>query len=346
MEAPKRLFGGNHKKELLKRVLTNLSEAKPSNERYLKEFKGALDIFVDNIEPFLKEYEELVSSYEDLIQVNIRNYQGLGLEKLKLREVKPHHSHEWGRYKVDYQTYLGGNSLEEMLASAHLGPLPQQFACSEFLIKRGLSSSIMMSTPNEMGCFLYNCNNKGNILDSSFERGKRVATQSPHCVIQMDSHDTGTILTMASSFIFFRGLTACLDRFTHQLKKVPVGSDKTLFDKTLIHLSSEFERVPTLEESGSDHNDHSHTSSFISGSIEGLQIIGNIKLNQGKMGTIGTAAHVSFLKRPIQARDIYHTICEALGVTCPLARSQSLVTWNKEKLVLKFNELKKVAEVG
>jgi len=343
MSDEKSFFGAGDKRDrILKEVLNNIDAVKGFDSIYKNELKSTLRLFVDDLQPILNEYEETHARYQDIIKRNIYNFEGLDINRLKLPSLKPTHAKEWGRYKIDHQTYLGGENLEEMLSSAHPGTLSEQFACTEVLIKRGIVKSFMISTPNEMGCLLYNCHNKGNFLNSSFNNSKLIKVKDKNCVIQMDSHETGTILTTASAFMYFRSLIPCINNLKVELKNIKLGNNKTLFDKSLIHLSSEFERRPREDESGSDHNNHSHTSSFISGSIKKFQMLGNITVGRGRLGTIGTAAPVTKINRTIAARDVYRSVCNILKIECPLPRTHSLLKWDGDTIVQGFEELKNV----
>ena len=349
----KSLFGSNNdKKKIITKVLDNLKLVEGAEDKYLKELYGSLDLFIDNLVPFLDEYETYLSKYEKLILENIRSFDGLSLDKLSLRTLdmgnlnKFKIEEDWGRYKIDYQTYLRGDNLEEMLSSADLGFVPHQFACTEFLLKRGLTNSLMMSTPNEMGSFLYNCSNKNNVNQKSFLEGKIVSTKDKFVSIQMDSHNTGTILQTIASFMFYRGLVPCLDRLKNELKAIQIGDNKSLFDKTLIHLCSEFERIPTEFESGTEHNHRSHTSSFLSGSIKKFQIAGNIKTGNNVYGTIGTAGHVEKIGRNLDPRDIYQSICSIMKIKSPVSRAEVLLDWKGDEITSTLNELKNIEGVS
>ncbi|MCO4794915.1 MAG: hypothetical protein KC493_14440 [Bacteriovoracaceae bacterium] len=349
MAEEKSLFGKKNKKDkIIKSVLENLDGVYGSEDKYLKELRGSLDLFIDNLDPYLEEYASVLEKYEKLISENTKEFDGLSIDKLKLRELNTSNLKEiekeesWGRYKIDYQTYLRGSNLEEMLASADMGHIPHQFACTEFLLKRGLSNSLMLSTPNEMGSFLYGCNNTGNISQKSFEKKKIIPAKEKSISIQMDSHHTGTVLQTAASFMFYRGLVPCLDRFKNELKKVKTKEGKTLFDKTLIHICSEFERIPRDDEAGSEHNHSSHTSSFLSGSIKKFKVCGNIKTGNKELGTIGTSANVDHFKREIFAKDIYQSVCDIVGVKSPVPRAKGLLKWEGDEIIPTFDELKNV----
>lgn len=349
----KSLFGPKNKKQkILNTVLDNLKDIHGSEDRYVKELYGSLDLFIDHLEPFLEEYAGYLENYQKLIQDNIRNFDGLSLEKLALRKFdetnlkKFTEEKDWGRYKIDYQTYLRGDNLEEMLATADLGFVPHQFACTEFLLKRGLTNSLMLSTPNEMGSFLHNCNNQNNVLQRSFSEGKIVKAKDKTITIQMDSHNTGTILQTIASFMFYRGLVPCLDHFKNELKSISVGDHKNLFDKTLIHLCSEFERIPTEHESGTEHNHRSHTSSFLSGSIKKFNISGNVRIGNDIHGTIGTAGFVDKFQREASPADIYQSICSVMKIESPVPRAHSFLEWKGDEIVSSLNELKNIEGIS
>lgn len=334
------LFSDSPKKAL-SQAIANI-ESVQGFTSYKKELKKSLSLYIENFDDYLSEYSQILDHYEKLIQFNFRGSSLSQHQKINLQQVNPQKLEDFQRYKVDYESYLKGGSLESFFSSAHLGYLAHQFASMEFLIKKGLVKSFMFSSPNEMGDYILGASNEDNIDASSFDKKTLITAKKKGVKVQMDSHDVGSIAELASSYLYFKCTTGCLIRLKNELSKVKLTTGKTLFDNTLIHITSEFERVPRLDGSGSDHNDHGHTSSFISGSISKFQIQGNIEVNSDGQGTIGTAAKVKHFGRRLAPKDIYRSVCEVMKVKCPIPRTVALLKWDKGKVVASFDELKNV----
>ncbi|MBT5095434.1 MAG: DUF1501 domain-containing protein, partial [Halobacteriovoraceae bacterium] len=112
-----------------------------------------------------------------------------------------------------------------------------------------------------------------------------------------------------------------------QLKKAKI------FDDTLIHVTTEFEREPAETDSGTHHGVTGHSSTLICGKIEGPQVIGNIyDISHDpndvtpSCGTWGKGAPVAELDHnEIVYGNIASSICKILGISSPTPASKSLV---------------------
>jgi hypothetical protein len=109
---------------------------------------------------------------------------------------------------------------------------------------------------------------------------------------------------------------------------------KSLFNKTVIHIGSEFNRSPRADGSGSDHGFYGASASIISGMISQYALIGNIYAN-GKdsanspyAGTWGRAAPFAVStneSRPILVQDIALTIGSMLNTAAVSANGYILL---------------------
>jgi hypothetical protein len=343
----KNLFGKNNNRDkILKESISNLKKVF-GEDKYISNIRSTLELFIDNIDPFIYEYDLLVEKYKKLIQMNIMGFEKLGISKLNFpildesKFKKGIKEEEWGRYKIDHDNFLRGDNIEEMFSTVDLGYMPHQFAACEFLLTRGLTNNVMISTPNEMGYMMCQCLNISNLSKDSFIKNKSVSHPQKMIKVTMDTHHTGTIIQTIASTKFFQGLSVCIDEFSRSLRKIKMGNSD-LFSKSLFHLTSEFERIPQEFQVGSDHNDHSHTSTFISGAINNFKIIGNINIGDNKLGTIGTAGIMKDLNRTLLPKDIYHSVCEFMKIEAPLPRSKNIIKWENETIVPNISECENV----
>jgi hypothetical protein len=131
--------------------------------------------------------------------------------------------------------------------------LASQFAVAEFLLKNGLSSSIVMTGPGSVSfAGLQNFNDEHDAPD-------RQASLICH------SYQ-------------FRVLAALI----HELRN---ALGPSLWTETVVHVSAEYDRSPRDDMGGSDHAPESNSMSLFSGAIKEPLFIGNIKVDGRPGGT-------------------------------------------------------------
>lgn len=129
---------------------------------------------------------------------------------------------------------------------------------------------------------------------------RQVAHTNPH-----DQHFIGTVPSILFTTAFYRAFLTCLVEFVDQLKTA------NKFDKTMIHIASEFNRKPRPDGSGSDHGSGGSGTSLISGMFNSFQMTGNIRVNSVESsypGSWGDAATYANFTRPIQVNDVAASI--------------------------------------
>jgi uncharacterized protein (DUF1501 family) len=136
--------------------------------------------------------------------------------------------------------------------------------------------------------------------------------------------------------MFYRGLSSCLLELIDVCKATQTPDGKNLFNELLIHLASDFNRMPRANGSGSDHGFNGASTTLISGAIQGLKITGNIAINPGASfpnvasypGTWGFAAPFqgTFMSgRKVNAGNLASTISTILRIPSPSPNDPSLV---------------------
>lgn len=175
--------------------------------------------------------------------------------------------------------------------------LASQFAVAEFLLKNGLSSTITMGGESPRVAGLSNNN---------------------------DEHDQSDRQRSLICHSFqFRALASMI----YELKR---SLGPTLWEQTVVEVSAEFERSPTNDQSGSDHEPEANAVTVFSGAIQKPIFIGNIRV-QGRggvyTGTYGLAAPVKtdFASALVVTNEhAASTVSTIIGVESPV-RSPSLV---------------------
>lgn len=333
-------------------MLNNSPESKVLNS----DLKRARLFFRDNITEYLKEYDSLINKYSLIIKSAL-NHQIKGVDdspiptpKLPITVDGDREIQEiLGAYHIN-GTYHLNDDLRDILKSVEVSRLSEDFALAEFLSKYGLSSSIVFSDKNEIGvmfdkvisnqCYresdiFKNYNKKTNKTTISSMRNRRI--EYPQ--LSFDSHMTGSIINTLTSTKYFYIFSSCLDELIDSTKKIKIGKS-TLFDETIIHVTSEFDRSPREDLSGSDHNEQAHVSTFYSGIIDGPIVLGNIYTGENALGTIGNSAPIKELKSKIGISHVSSTLSTLLRIPPIIKRSQSLVEIknNKVKPTIKLAE--------
>ena len=149
---------------------------------------------------------------------------------------------------------------------------------------------------------------------------------APHGVsaITHDQHFIGSVVSTLTTTLFYRAFLGCLTELTGELKT------KKIFDRTVIHISSEFNRTPRADGSGADHGFMGSNTTLISGMIKKVGVVGNIQkadYSTTYKGTFGVAKNyvLDGFDRPIQTNDVARTITAMLGVDDIVTNGRALL---------------------
>lgn len=197
-------------------------------------------------------------------------------------------------FRVDFTQYLKSNDLREMFVSG-CGPsnMAKSFAIAELAIGKNLTSNVTL----ELGA----------------PSGYRVGSEA--LTITHDQHRIGSVVSTLSTTAFYRAFLNCTGDLVQSLKS------SGHFDRSIIHVGSEFNRSPRSDFSGSDHGVQGSSAMIISGMIKRFALIGNVQ----KAGMVGTSYTGSWglsapfqvsdkVRQPIHVQDIALTIGRMLGV--------------------------------
>lgn len=141
-----------------------------------------------------------------------------------------------------------------------------------------------------------------------------------------DQHNVGNMAGLLPNTLFYRAFLGCLTEFVARLKA------KNIFDQTVIHIASEFNRNPKNDGSGSDHGYDASNTTLISGMIRQGGVIGNILVNpaggeRASAGTYGVSDSYDLggMNREIQVNDVALTLTQMLGVQSVVTNGRSLL---------------------
>lgn len=140
-------------------------------------------------------------------------------------------------------------------------------------------------------------------------------SQSLISVLNMDQHSVGNLVSTLGTSFYYRGILSCLEELVIVLKS------KNLFNKTLIHIGSEFNRIPRPDASGSEHGPAGSGCLLISGMIKETVVVGNIKTtttNSFYNSTWGKADKHPInesTQQTLRVNDIAKTVCGMLGIS-------------------------------
>lgn len=325
-----------------------LTRANPGLAPLYGDRRRARGILKESFAKFAHSFDPLVRKYDDLFHRSLHLSPIAGVTDRPIPGARfPFKT----PFAADPQTALAayhldrkalcGQDLREMFLHARCNYLAKQFAIAEFALTERLSSSILLTSPDpleqanyiltELDPFDY-VHLKDLSMDPGSVQGRAIYhhagerfNQSAGYKLLHDSHETGWLVNTVSCTMFFRGFASCLAELIDRLKSVPGKGGGNLFEETVIHVTSEFDRFPKGMGSFFTHSPRGHVTSFFSGLIPEPAILGNIKVGNASKpaGTMGFAAPVAELGAPISLQNIASTVSEMVGVAKidPAARS-------------------------
>lgn len=242
----------------------------------------------------------------------------------------------FGRHHVGGKIICGGDYLQAIYSGKIL-ELATRFALAEFVLTQGLSSSVLLAPSNEIGDILSGVtfpkaigvedvaarfNPESNT--TTFEA--RAAMAEHRMDFSMDSHGVGLLPNLFSCTFYFRALGGCLLEIVERLKATNLNG-RNLFDETVVHLSTEFERIPSKQLHDLDHNFRGQVTSIFSGLVKKPMVLGNILIGSpGAGGTSGIAAPVEGLdSKIVKISNISASMSQLLRVPKIVDRAQPLL---------------------
>ena len=163
-----------------------------------------------------------------------------------------------------------GFDVRTSLANATMSNFASGLALAEYLISQGLGSVLEISLPQIDG------------VVAQIKMGSSTATSNTSIV--HDMHELGAVMTVTYTNALYRAFSAGILELSNQLKKTSIAGGTNAWNETIVHLTSDFGRIPRSDGTGSDHGFNQMTTSVYSGCIaQGPFVVGNVT-NGGSIG--------------------------------------------------------------
>ncbi|MFT6068477.1 MAG: hypothetical protein ACJAT2_000244 [Bacteriovoracaceae bacterium] len=322
----KKLFDYKFRKKNIQfenRLLKALAELNGMEQLNEKVFDRKLALYEKEFELAVKKYEKVLNdNYKFYINAEKKkkalvsriNFKDSSKNEEELRALYGHLFYE--------DLYLEGSNLREIAFDLKFPKLIEKFALTEVIALNNLSSSclMMLDPPENISFEAYDPKNKKTLKKSSIKG-------------TFDTHNIGAVADILIGNSFFHVFASLLNEFVLTLKK------NNRFDHSLIHITSEFDRTPRPDLSGSDHGFQGHTSTLIGGQFNGTHCLGNIYKNFSEESALhpsngiwGAGAPIKELdERTISYRNISSTVCHLLKIKSITPEDKSLVTIGKNR---------------
>lgn len=336
----------------------DLSRANPGLAPLYGDQRRAQKMLKESFAKFAHSFGPLVAKYDDLFHRSLHLSPVAGVTDQPIPGARfPFTS----QFRYDPQAALAafhldrkilcGEDLRDIFLRARCNYLAKQFAIAEFALTERLSSSILLTSPDPLEQANYILTDldpfeyvRIDQLREEFDQAAGISTyhagekgtQRAGYKLLHDSHETGWLMNTLSCTMFFRGFSSCLAELIDRLKATPGQRGGNLFEETVLHVASEFDRYPKSSGARYSHSPRAHVTSFFSGLIQEPAILGNIKVGNKSRpgGTMGFAAPVAELGGAVSMQHISSTVSEMVGVAKIDPGARSLVHVNGSRLEL------------
>ncbi len=252
-------------KRLFKKEFGNLNETfsslRAKYENLIKRSMSEHNLVGVDMQPLISD-----GSFKFRVQSNLDNGQIMIQEGVDIRD----------HIVIDGRT-RGMLNAESSQGNTTIGNLASSLALAEFSILNNISNSVTLGSIGHLS----------NLQLATRDFGLRTGRISNN-----DAHASGYISTMFYFSKYYKALSACLLEFTDVLKNNTIGN-KSYFEKSVIHIGGEFNRIARANGSGADHGWQGSNTSVITGMADRPHIIGNIKKSHGSRGGWGLAGEMN-----------------------------------------------------
>jgi hypothetical protein len=333
---------GGSAEEVMDKALLRLREhaekADPKVRSLFTDHFKARSLFKSNFGNLTQVYANLVAKYESLIKRSFAEHELSGLDK---EPIISDGGALFGYDSVD-DTFnikqgtdlrdsfvVDGKSVGQAQNSfagvgSTIGNLASAMAIIEFVLLNKVSHSVTV--------------NIGGINNLRLPNGSVFTSMG----LNNDAHFVGAISTMFYFSKYYKAISACLYELFSQLR---VGN---MFDKTVVHLSSEFNRSARDDGMGSDHGWQGSSACVFSGMLESLAVVGNIEANHTKdkthKGSWGVAAPLPDLNgREMIIGNVASTVATMLEMDSPTPNDAGFVKKQGNKVTVHASRPKNIA---
>ena len=281
-----------------------------------KMYENAINLIDEKIISKSADWVSVVDKYRAIIKEALNPKTGT-LPGIYDKAIKSSSS---SMFRIDVNNLVASDDIRNLLnEKTNIASMAEGFAVMEVLL--GVVTSSFTLKMDEMVNLM---------VGSSLLR------------LAHDQHNVGSVVSTMYTTLYYRAMLGCLTEFVTSLKR------RDIFDQTLIHISSEFNRTPRLDGSGSDHGFMAGNATLISGMLKQNTVIGNIKTDDAALGqyrgTFGVAANYGLdgYKRPIQVNDIALTITSMLQIGNIVTNGRALLQKQGALWVAREGEAKNV----
>lgn len=310
----------------VKSIQKNQGSSSPYMSSVKSNRDNALELLSSDFTTIDTEYSAIFAKYQDLIAA------ALQVTLPGVTDTPIYAQAKDTRFNVFVPEFNPGIQATENTGDIRTGfqnitanpAFAHAFAIAEFLIVKNLSSSVVSS----LG-FWSNFNIMGyNSFNSSTQKYDRAENSPSFKNLGTDIHNTGTFPALIAFVRHYHAYATCLNELMLVLK------EKNIYDQTLIHTTSDFNRIPRNDGSGADHGFNGCATSVFSGRITQTTVVGNIAYNGTSRGTWGQAADNNSLgDRMINLGNVASTICSIFELPTPAKNDSSLVSLGTNKTV-------------
>ena len=279
-------------------ILDGLNKQKSQvNDIINKATKDAVDLFTKDFGDYATTYNNLFAKYEDLIARAIAPGQNLvGLTDKVVGTSNTRNS----TYHFNDGNIIMGDLRDIIRTDTECVLMAEQFAVAEFLFVNNITSAISIGA-----------------------RGlEKMRVNNVRKTQNFDEHKGGAMVSLMINTHYYLALSSCLYELISQYKSAGI------YDDTIINIGGDFGRNPRDDGSGSDHSPEANICTLFSGSMTGLNVIGNIKQDsQPEIGCSGTWGYQASneIFGDLNLGHVASTVATLIGVPSPVNSAESLV---------------------
>ena len=305
--------------DAIDRTLLAIRDASPNQSkiaRYLYQDRvNTKKFFKQKAEGLFELWNEKINRYEELVRRSTFD-DSLFLSDLEDKPLLSDLSYPFSGgqgdvyVKEDFditKMFEGGERL--------VRPMDRSAAFTEYLIEERICNSIS-------AFFLFNHpTNTMNIPLVNTSTGSAVDLAKPRTHIPTDCHYIGAYVNQIYHTKAYRAVMACMLELVDKIKA------KGLWEKTVIQLSSEFNRHMSIKGDDTGHGGKMDCTTFFTGKIKSPIVVGNL-INNKTWGTSFSGKHEFLQNRHIMHTNVGSTLAMLLGIPTPFPNDISVIVKN------------------
>jgi hypothetical protein len=329
---PKSFKRNDNAQRTIEAAVKSIQKNQASNSPYMSAIKAnhdnAMELLSSDFTTIDKGYSDLYEKYSNLIKAALlMDLPGVTMDPIYAIGGDTRFNIFVPEFNPGVQaTAKTGdirNGFKKILSNPNFA---HAFALAEYLITKNLSSSVVANLGFWNNFDIQNYNS----FNAATKKYDQVQNLTSYKSLGTDVHNTGTFPALIMFARHFHAYATCLHEFMTVLKA------QNIYDQTLIHTTSDFNRIPRNDGSGSDHGFNGCATSIFTGRITQPIVVGNIAQNGSGRGTWGEAGNNQSLEnRKINLGNVASTICSIFDLPTPAKNDLPLITLNSQKVVIK-----------